>query len=111
MQAGSDSESAFFLPMNNLKTSEKLCPSCGNWSKWNQLEDGFCEHCNNKLTNYKGKEKIREANFKKQNFGFFEVKPNENGFVKFLKKSTNLIAFLFISFVSFILWIISTIAP
>lgn len=111
MRADSDSESAFFLPMNSIKFSEKLCPTCGKWSKWNQMEDGFCEHCQSKLTNYKEKEKIREENFKKQNFGVFEVSPHENPVIKFFKKSTNLIAFVFISFVSFILWIISAVAP
>ncbi len=89
--------------------SEKKCPHCGKWSKWNNSLQDACDHCGQPLakTEIEREEKRAREREKNEKDWMFYIHPEDNGIVRFFKKTGNLFYTVFMAIMTFIMWLIA----
>jgi hypothetical protein len=92
-------------------SSEKKCPGCGHWVTWSKSENDRCPNCQTELYTLQKEEKLRAEKFRSTRFGLLEIDPADQSLKAFAGRSINFMYGIFMAIVSFILWIISIIAP
>ncbi|MCF8257626.1 MAG: hypothetical protein K9J06_08740 [Flavobacteriales bacterium] len=70
-------------------TSEKKCPQCGQWTKWNKNPEDRCAHCDSVLDPRRVQEKIdvstREAEDRAHSF--FIIRPQDGLPMKAIRRT------------------------
>lgn len=92
--------------------TDKKCPSCGQWTTWNHQLTDRCTHCNELLDKrtvedhqrFETQLKINDEN------SFFAPKPGDNPFMIAFRKTAWAVHFVYMSIVSFILWLLAWLA-
>ncbi len=92
------------------QTSEKKCPSCGDWTPWNREKEDVCLHCGAALSDFEQKKQAREEKMRAAPTGLFPVNPTDGVFIKAGKYTINTLNFVFTAIVSFIVWLITFVA-
>ncbi|WP_040302507.1 hypothetical protein [Algoriphagus machipongonensis] len=89
--------------------SQKKCPHCGQWSEWSNNFQDKCEHCGEPLSKVELDRAQKIANEKEQNEKnwMFYVHPDDSSIVKFFKKSGNLFYMVFMTIMTFLMWLIA----
>ena len=87
--------------------SSKKCANCGNWTEWNRNPEDICTHCGATLEPkiVKEKEKYSNAQKKINETDFFRIRPEDNFFMKLGRKGAWIIHLIFVSIMSFIIWL------
>ncbi len=95
-----------------MMTSEKKCPDCGQWTTWNHQLNDTCQHCGElldkrriqDLNSFENQQKTNDEN------SFFAIKPGDNSFMIFIRKTGWVINVIYVSIVSFMLWLLAWLA-
>jgi phage FluMu protein Com len=92
--------------------STKKCPSCQQWSQWQQQADDRCEHCGELLDPRAHAEAQQQVATEQQQGGIqlMEIGPDDTGLVWFFKTIVRGGQLLFIAILGFIVWLVTAIA-
>lgn len=91
-------------------TSEKKCPHCGSWTKWQLQANDVCEHCGQLLSSHIQEKEERAEKIKGAPMGLFPIRATDKPIVKLGKYTINLGHMIFTAFMSFVVWLITFIA-
>jgi len=100
--------------MEPLSSSRK-CPTCGQWSEWNQNPSDRCRHCGNVLDPQavKARKKRQEDEFRQKdqlNITLIEIYPYDSAFTRFWKRIVQAFQISLMAIISFIIWLIALLA-
>lgn len=89
--------------------SQKKCPNCGEWSIWTNKYEDRCEHCGEILSpvELERKEKFTQEQDRQEKEWMFYINPQDSSIVRFFKKSGNLFYTVFITIMTFIMWLVA----
>jgi len=92
--------------------TQKKCPECNQWTSWNHQLTDKCEHCGelldkrtiNDLEYFEKQQKMNDEN------SFYTPKPGDNFIVLAVRKAAWIANVIYMAFVSFMLWLFTTLA-
>lgn len=91
-------------------TTEKKCPSCGAWTKWEKKPTDRCEHCNELLdpTALKEQEHREEQDRIFKENDFFRVREDDNFLMVTVRKVGWVLHAIFAAITWAFLWFVTT---
>jgi len=93
------------------ETSEKICPSCGQWTTWSKQPHDRCIHCGFELmAETIRKEEIRKERFYEKPAGLITIKGTEPAWLQGVYRGINYVYFIFVGIMAAIVWFITTVA-
>ena len=100
--------------MADTKSTRK-CPSCGQWSDWNQNPDDLCQHCGAVLDpqGVRARQLQEEEAFRQQkniNIALIEIYPYDSAFTRFWKRIVQGFQLTLMAIISFIIWVVTVLA-
>jgi len=101
------------MPDSPTLSSTKKCPSCEQWSTWNQRGDDHCDHCGQLLDPTRYHNEQARAEREKEPVSqviLIEIDPDDNAFIKFFKYIIRGGQLAFGAIVSFFLWLVAVAA-
>ena len=90
--------------------STKKCPSCQQWSAWQQSPDDRCQYCGELLDARAQQSAINRekvANQKMPSVMLLEIKPDDGAVVRFFKRIVRGGQLAFAAIVAFIVWLVT----
>lgn len=90
--------------------SEKICPSCKQWTVWRKHPDDRCTHCGFELmAQTVREEKLRHERFYANPGGIITIKGSEPAWLQALYRGINMVYFAFVGIMAAIVWFITTV--
>jgi hypothetical protein len=92
--------------------STKKCPSCQQWSQWQQQATDRCEHCDELLDPRTHAEDQQQEATERLRGGIqlMEINPEDGGLTWFFKTIVRGGQLLFIAILAFIVWLVTALA-
>lgn len=92
-------------------SSQKKCPSCGQWTTWNQRLDDKCEHCGAQLEKQRAEEvkHRQELAGKPLTFNKRKIEPGDSLGKALYKRIFNVTGAAYFAFLSFLIWLIAVV--
>ena len=95
--------------------STRKCPTCGQWSDWNQNSDDLCQHCGAVLDpqGVRARQLQEEEAFRQQkniNIALIEIYPYDSAFTRFWKRIVQGFQLTLMAIISFIIWVVTVLA-
>lgn len=96
--------------MKAAHKSEKICPSCSQWTHWNNQLGDCCEHCGFDLLKAKvEEEQERKERFYEKPTGIISITGNEPAFLQGIYRIINFVYLIFVAMMAAIVWFITTV--
>lgn len=92
--------------------STKKCPSCQQWSHWQQQAADRCEHCGELLDPRAQGEAQQQAATEHLRGGIqlVAINPEDGGLLRFFKTIVRGGQLLFIAIIGFVVWLVTALA-